>query len=204
MKEIALRDDFAVALAECASSVCFIGIDVHCCCKGRLDTDDNVVIDGLSAVGVDCNLDNLLVRNAECSSVVGRHMDVSLCDDNAFRDFDFAARTDELAACRACNVTGFTDGSVNTEGSCVGKGKLNLRFGTSRTEDGDALDGLLGTDEGNAFFTSELAGLAQILLVGQLVTCTEKNFDVLFGEMSLFRFRRDCLRKISLFFRLFS
>ena len=87
---------------------------MHSECEFGAYTANNVVKDEGTS-GVKANLNDLLIGNADLLCIFGSHVDVSLCDDDAFCDLNFAARTDELAACRACNVTGFTDGSIDTD-----------------------------------------------------------------------------------------
>ena len=174
-----LLDDFAVAFAECACSVGFVGVDVHSSSKLGAYADNNVAEDEASAVGVDLNGNDLLVSNA-CS---GSEVDVTLCSDNAFSDFNFTCGANELARAGTCNVTGFTNGSVYAEGTCVGEGDFNLSSRTGGTEDDYIGNGLLGAYNGNSFFASELTGLGQILLMGQGSAFTEENLDVFFGKM---------------------
>ena len=178
-----LLDDFAVAFAECAGCVGFVGVDVHSSSELGAYADNNVAEDGGSAVGFDLNGYDFLVGYAEFFCVSGSDVDVALCSDNAFSDFHFTAGTYELACAGACNVTGFTYGSVYAEGTSVGEGDFNLGSRTCGTEDDNIGNGLLGANYGNSFFASELTGLGEVLLVGKGCAFTEKDLDVFFRKM---------------------
>ena len=178
-----LLDDLAEALAECACCICFIGVDVHSCCELGANAADNVTEDGGTAFAVDLNGNNLLVLNAELLSISGGQVNVALCNDNAFSDLNFACRANDLAACGACNVTGLTNGSVYAQGAGIGEGNFNLGSGTSRAEDDNVSDGLLGADESYALFACELTGLGEVLLVGKGCAFAEKDLDVFFRKM---------------------
>ena len=178
-----LLDDFAVAFAECTGSVGFVSVDVHSGSELGAYADNNIAEDEASAVGVDLDGYDFLVSNACSFSISGSEVDVTLCSDNAFSDFNFTCGTNELARAGTCNVTGFTNGSVYAEGTCVGEGDFNLSSGTCGAEDDYIGNGLLGTNNGNSFFAGELTGLGQILLMGKGSAFTEENLDVFFGEM---------------------
>ena len=182
LKEI-LLDDFAVAFAECACCVGFVRVNVHCSCELRAYTYNNVTENGGSAVGFDLYGYDFLVGYAEFFCISRGEVDVTLCCDNAFCDFNFAAGTYELACAGTSYVTGFTYGCGYAEGTCVGEGDFNLGCRTCRTKDDYVRDGLLRANNGNAFFACELTGLGQILLVGESCAFAEQDLDVFFRKM---------------------
>ena len=177
-------DDLAVNETECSCGIALIGVDVHSGSEGGLDTDNNVVEDGLAAVGVDLNLDDLLVLNAELGSGLGSQVDVALCDDHTVVDGDLTCGAAEGDAGGACNVAALTDGSSDAECASIGEGELDLGLGSGGAEDGH-LESALGTNYFNLLFASELAGLAQILLVGQLVTLAEQSGKRFLGDVKV-------------------
>lgn len=176
-----LLDDFTITFAECACCVGFVGVNVHCCCKLRAYTNYYVTENGGSAVGFDLYGYDFLVRYAEFFCVSGSDVDVALCCDYAFCDFNFTAGANELTCAAACYIAGFTYGSGYAEGTCVGERDFNLGCRTCRTEDDYVRDGLLRANNGYAFFTCKLTGLGQVLLVSQGCAFAEQNLDVFFG-----------------------
>ena len=178
-----LLDDFAVAFAESACSVGFVGVDVHSGSELGAYANNNIAENEASAVGVDLNGNDFLISNA-CSFCISRsEVDVTLSSDNAFSDFNFTCRTYELACAGTSNITGFTNGSVYAEGTSIGEGDFNLGSRTCGTEDDNIGNGLLGANYGNSFFASELTGLGEVLLVGKGCAFTEKDLDVFFRKM---------------------
>ena len=178
-----LLDDFAVAFTECACSIGFVSVDVHCSSKLGAYTNNNITENEASAVGVDLYGYDFLVSYACSFCVCGSEVDVTLCSDNAFSDFNFACRANELARTGASNVAGFTNRSGYAESTSVGEGDFNLGCGTRGTEDDYVGNGLLGTNYGYSFFASELTGLGEVLLVGKGCAFTEKDLDVFFRKM---------------------
>ena len=144
---------------------------------------NNVAEDAGTAVGVDLNGYDFLVSYACSFSVSGSEVDVALSSDNAFSDFNFTCGAYELACAGTCNIAGFTYGSVYAEGTSVGKGDFNLGCRTCRTEDDYIGNGLLGANYSNSFFTCELTGLGEVLLVGKGCAFAEKDLDVFFRKM---------------------
>jgi hypothetical protein len=110
-------------------------------------------------------------------------VDVTLSSDNAFSDFNFTCGANQLARAGTCNVTGFTNRSGYAQGTCVGEGDFNLSSRTCGTENDYVRNGLLGANNGNSFFASELTGLGQVLLMGKGSAFAEEDLDVFFGEM---------------------
>ena len=178
-----LLDDFAVAFAECAGCVGFVGVDVHSSSELGAYANYNVTENGGSAFGFDLYGYDFLVSYVEFFCISGSDVDVTLCSDNAFSDFNFTAGTYELACAGTCYVTGFTYGSVYAESTSVGEGDFNLSSRTCRTEDDYVCNGLLGANNGNALFASELTGLGEVLLVGEGCAFTEEDLDVFFRKM---------------------
>ena len=180
-----LLHDFAVAFTERASRIRFISIDVHCERKLGAYAAYNVTENEASAVGIDLDAYNVLIGNTASLCVCGSHMDVTLCNDNAAVDLNFACRTNELAGSGAFNVAAFTDGSCNAERSCVCERDLNLACRASRSEDRNLCDRLLGTYNVNSFLARVLTGLRKHLLNGELVALAEKDVDVFLREVDM-------------------
>ena len=110
---------------------------MHCGCEFVAYTDNDIAEHGLSSLAVDLNADNLLILNAVFRGGLGGQVDMSLCNDNALGDFNFAAGTYDLAAGSSRKVTGFSYRYGNTYASCVGCGKFNLGLFSDGTEYGD-------------------------------------------------------------------
>ena len=178
-----LLDDLAVNGSECASGIGLVCVDVHSSRKLGANANNNVTEDCSSVSGFDLNRYDFLVRYAEFFSISGSDVDVTLCSDNAFSDLNLTAGANELASAAACDVAGFTNGSSNTKCASVCEGNLNLCSGTSRSEDDYVCDGLLGANNGNALFASELTGLGEVLLVSEGSAFTEKDLNMFFREM---------------------
>ena len=177
--------DFAVAGAESAGSVCFVCVDVHSSCEVGVYAAYNVAEEEASAVGLDLNGNHFLVRNAESFSISGSEVDVSLCGDNAFFDFNFAAGANDLALAASLYVAGLTNGSFHAEGTSVCQGDFNLSSGACRSEDDYVGDGLLRSYNGNSLFASELTGLGQVLLMSKGSTLAEQDVDVFCGKVNV-------------------
>ncbi len=178
-----LLDDLAVNGTECACSIGFVCVDVHSSRELGANTNNYVAEDCSSVSGFDLYGYDFLVSYAEFFSISGCDVDVTLCSDNAFSDLNLTAGTNELASAAACDVAGFTNGSSNTKCTSVCEGNLNLCSGTSRSEDDYVCDGLLGTNNGNALFASELTGLGEILLVSEGSAFAEEDLNMFFREM---------------------
>ena len=112
-------------------------------------------------------------------------MDVTLSGNNALCKLNLTAGTYKLAAGGSCNISAFTNRSRNSERSCIGKRNLNLCSGTSRSEDADLFDRLLGADDGNSLLTGKLTRLAQILLVCKSSALSEKDLYLLLCYMNV-------------------
>jgi hypothetical protein len=113
-----LANNFTVNGAKCASSVAFIGIDVHSKCEVGVYAANNVIKDEGTS-GVKANLNDLLVNNTDLFCVCGSHVDVSLSDDNAVLKLYLTLRSYDFAAAAAFKVTAFTDRSLYTDASCI-------------------------------------------------------------------------------------
>ena len=175
--------DSAVALAECASCISFVSVDVHSAAEAGAYANNYTTQNCGALLGDDLNRNNFLVANAEIGCFFGSNVDVTLCSDNAFSKVNLAARTNELASGRACGVAAFTNGSVDSEGTSIGERYLNLRCLTSGTENRYVGNGLLGAYDGNSFFASVLTGLAELLLVVKGCALAAEDRDVLFAKM---------------------
>lgn len=182
---VTLFYDLSVALTESASSICFIGIDVHSKRKLGRNAANDVAEHEASSVGLDLNAYNILIVNALLFCICGCHVDVTLCNDHAAIDHNFTCRTNELAGGGAFNVAAFANGSSNSERSCIGERNLDLTCRTGGSENGNVGDGFLRADNVYSFFTSKLTGLREHLLNGELVPLTEKNINVLLCEMNM-------------------
>ena len=180
-----LLNDLAVALTECASGVCLIGIDMHSGHELGADTDNDVTENGASVSRVDLNRNDLLISHADSGSILGRDVNVALCNDNAAVKINLAAGSNELAAGSSRKVTALTNGCGNAESTCIGEGDLNLRCGTSRSENDNVRNRLLGADYGATLLTSVLTGLGKILFLGKGSALAEKCFNMLLGEMNV-------------------
>ena len=176
-------NDGTVNNAGSACRIGFIGIDVHCGGIAGGNADNNAV-KNQGTSGVELNFNDFLIGNAEISSSFGSKVNVSLCSDYTFCKSNGAARTNESASAGALDIAGFTDGSFYADGSCIGKRNFNLRFLSCRAENGH-FEFALFTFYGYFFFTSELTGLAEHFLYGELVACAEKNVDVFCGKMEM-------------------
>ena len=177
--------DGTVDLAECASSVCFVGVDVHSEREVRIYSYDYVAVYGLAVSRLDAYGNYFLVADTELLGVCGSHVDVALCDDNAFGYLDFTCRSDELASGSSRDVAALSYGSSETERSCIGEGKLYLSRGTNGSENDYVRNGLLGSFDGDTLLASELTGLAEVLLEGESSTCTEEGLEILLREVDV-------------------
>jgi hypothetical protein len=110
-------------------------------------------------------------------------VNVTLCGDHALGEFYLAGRAYQLARAGSGYVTALTNGSFHAQGAGIGEGYFYLRSRSCGTENDYVGDGLLGAHNGNSLLAGELAGLAQILLVGEGVTLTEQDLDMLLGEV---------------------
>ena len=176
--------DRAVDLTESASSVGLVGVDVHSE-RELLAYSYYYVAEYEGTSGVKLNANDLLIRNAELSSVCGSHMYVTLSSDNAFLYLNRAARTLEDAGAASCDVARLANGSNNADGACVSKRKLNLICRTRRSENA-CLKSALGALNGNLLLACELTGLAKILLICECVTLTEKDLKSFCSYASAF------------------
>ena len=176
-------NDGAVNDAGSTCCVGFVGVDVHSGSIAGGNADNNAVKDQGTS-GVELNLNYFLIGYAEISSGFGGEVDVSLCSDYAFGKGNGAAGTNESASTGALDVTGFANGSLYADGSCIGEGDFNLGFFSCRAENGH-FEFALFAFNGYFFFASKLTGLAESLFNGELVSCAEKCFDVFFRKMDV-------------------
>ena len=149
---------------------------MHSCSEVSVYTNNDVIEnEGTSCIKL--NLNNLLISNAECFCISGCEVDVSLCGDNALCKLNLSARTNELNAGSSCNVSALSYGSNETEGSCIGERKLNLSCGTNGSENDNVRNGLLRSFNGKTLLASELTGLAEVLLSGELIALAEEDIN---------------------------
>ena len=158
---------------------------MHSSCEVGVYAANNITEEEASAVGFDLNGNYFLVSDAECFCISGGEVDVSLCSDNAFFDFNFTAGANDLALAASLYVAGFANGSFHAECTSVCEGDFNLSSGTCGTEDDNVGDGLLGAYNGNSFFACELAGLGQILLMCKGSTFAEQDGDMFCREVNV-------------------
>ncbi len=183
MGDVYLANDGAVNDTCSACRIGFIGIDVHCGSVAGGNADNDAVEDQ-RASGVELNLNDLLVANTEVSGGFGGKVNVSLSSDDTFGESNGAAGTDEGARAGALDITGFANGSLYADGSCIGKGNFNLRIFSCRTENGHFERALFALN-GYFFLAGKLTGLAEHFLYGELMAGTEKNVNVFCGKMEM-------------------
>ena len=147
------------------------------------DADHDITEDQGTAVGVHLDGHDVLVLHAEFRGIRGGHVDVALRGDHAFSDFHFTGRADQLAGAGAGDVTGFTYGRGDADGTGIRQGKLHLGRGTDGPEDTDALQRVLGADHIDLLLAGELAGLGQPALDRQLMAGAEEGFEIFFCHM---------------------
>ncbi len=90
------------------------------------DTADHITENEAAAIGVDPNPNHVFVSNFQFSSIGGGQRDVALCNDDAFGQFHFTFRTNQLAVSRAGDITGFPDRSSNADGAGISSAQFNL------------------------------------------------------------------------------
>ena len=177
--------NFAHEAGGGGSGVGFVGVDVHCEREFGADSDDDVVKDELSAVGVDLDGDDLLILKAVFLGVLGGGVDVPLGGDDAALDLKLALGADQFAGAAALDIAALPDGCGNAYRAGVGERKLDLSCGADGAEDGDGGEAALGADDGYSLFAGELAGLGEILLFGQLIAFAEENIESLAADMDV-------------------
>ena len=151
------------------------------------NSDYNVTEDGGTlGVGSDLYGNDLLICNAELSSCLGSKVNMTLSSDNALGELVLCTGlgVNELACAAALGIAGLTDGSGYADGTSVGKRDLNLSCGTGRTENG-SLKSALRTDYYELLLACVLTGLAEILLLGELLALTEEYLECLAGYVNV-------------------
>ena len=167
--------NLAEKTGRAACGIGFVRVDMHGECIRRADSYDNVAENQRTTVGIDLNGNDLLVTKRILFGVFGGHVNVTLGDDHAVLEFNLTLRSDDLTACAALKVARLTHGSLDTDGACIACGKLNLRFGSYGTENGNGGETALRADNGNSFFTGILSRLGKILFLCKLIALTEQN-----------------------------
>jgi hypothetical protein len=160
---------------------------VHSGSKLLGNSNYNVAEDNSAlGIGVNLNVYDLLISYAEISCCFGSKVNVTLCSDNALSEFKLCTvvGVNELTSTGACYVTGLTNGSCNADRTSVGKGYFNLACGTGRTKD-RSLDRALRAYNGKLLCTSVLTGLAEVLLLGELVALAKENVNCLTAEVDV-------------------
>ena len=174
----------AVAGAECAGGIRFIGIDVHGGSELVAYADYNIA-ENETALGIESNAYDFLVGNAEVGGSFGREMNMTLCGDNTFAYFIFSCGTYELAAGRACNIARFANRRTNTESSGIRESYLNLTSLSFRTEDYNICNLLFGTHNGYSLLAGILTGLTEGFLYSELIALAEKCLHSLCCKMNM-------------------
>ena len=141
---------------------------------------------GTLRVGVNLYVYDLLVSYAEIGCCFGSKVDVTLCSDNALGELKLCTcvGVNELASAGTCGITGLTNRSRNTDGTSIGKGYFNLACGTGGAKDG-SLESALGAYNGKLLCASILTGLAEILLLGELIALTKEDVNCLTAEVDV-------------------
>ena len=111
-------------------------------------------------------------------------MDVALGGDDALLNGDFPSGAPQGAAGGALQVAGLPDGSGQAQLPGVGERDLHLGLGTGGPQDGH-FHSALGTDHFHLLLAGELAGLGQVLLVGEGGAFAEQGLQVGFGHMDV-------------------
>lgn len=88
---------------------------MHCKCIGGAYSANNVTEGKRSAVGFDFYGNYLLVAKSVFFGILGSAVNVTLCNDNAFGEFDFTLGTYKLASTGRSGVTRFTAGCGNAD-----------------------------------------------------------------------------------------
>ena len=174
------------ALATVPGNVCavgFVGVDMHR--EGELiaDADDDVAEDRLSAVGIYRDADDVLILDARFFRDLGSHVDVALCDYQAFGKGDAAFGAFDLDGRGALKIAALADERLGAEADAVGLADLDLGRLADGPEDGDALDLALAVLDGDLFLAEELAGLGKGAVESQLVTFAKQSLYMLLSEM---------------------
>ena len=125
--------------------------------------------------------------NAKILSIGGSHVDVALGNDGALCHVGLACGANQLKAGGACYVAALANGNdLETKGTSVGVGKLNLVGGTEGAENGNG-QLTLGANDLYALFASVLTGLGKVLFVVKLGISTEQLGKRLGGHVDVAR-----------------
>ena len=184
-EKLLLLDDLAVNLTGAAGGVGLVYIDMHGESKLGMYATDNVVKNQGALGRGDLDLDNFLVLDTEIDAVLRSEMDVALGDDHALGKLDLALRADELAGAGTGENTGLADGSGNAKCAGIGRGDFNLSLLADRAEDGNVLEGALGSDDVDTLIACVLTRLGKILFVGELCALAEKDFQISCADMDM-------------------
>ena len=111
---------------------------------------------------------------------------MTLCCNNALGELELCSGVgvNKLASASACDVTALTNGSYNADGTSVSERNLNLACRTSGAEDG-CLDRALGAYNNELLVARVLTGLAEILLLGELIACTKEDVNCLTAKVDV-------------------
>ena len=173
------------SVAGNVSTVRFIGIYVHSELEFRADTNDDIAENGLPAIGINGNADNLLVGNAECSGIFGSHVDMTLGNDKAFGELNASLGSFDFDGGGACDITGFTNETLCAESYAVGLGNLDLACLADGPENGNTLDLAVTVLQSDLFLAEELVGLGKRTVKGKLVALAEQSFNMFLSEMHM-------------------
>ena len=103
-------DELAIDFARTATSIAFIGIDVHGKCVFGGNTDNGVAKNRRASFSrINQNSNDFTVLNAEVRGIFRSHMDMTLGNDDAFFEIHFSRGPTKGAFSGSFDVAGFTD-----------------------------------------------------------------------------------------------
>ena len=141
-----------------ARRVCLVGIEVQVEDRARRHANDHITELEL-AVAADLDPDEVVIVDPEPVRIVGAHVDMAPRDDRAVRQRQHAARTAQLQARCALQVTGFAHGRRHTELDGIGACELDLGLGAEWADDRDMIELALGPDDIDRLDGDVLTGL---------------------------------------------
>ena len=103
------HNELAIDFAKGGGSVAFIGVDVHRKGVFRGDADDGVAEDGSSAFTTDHDGDDVTILDAEILGILWGHVNMTLGDDDAFFEVDFAGWALKGALAGTSDIAGFAN-----------------------------------------------------------------------------------------------
>ena len=112
-------------------------------------------------------------------------MEMALGNDNALRQLHFAGRPDELAGAGAGHVAALPHRSVNAQRTGVRAGDLHLVGLAHRPQNGHIGHFLLRPHQSDPLIAGELAGIGQILSLGELIAGAKQLFNSFLRQMNV-------------------